>query len=55
MNAPTEKFPATIAGYKTFELGSFTFARDEYFVTITWPVQGGRRLRSKQSGTGRLS
>jgi hypothetical protein len=43
MNAPTEKFPATIAGYKTFELGSFTFARDEYFVTITWPVQGGRR------------
>ena len=33
MNAPAEKFPATIAGYKTFELGAFTFARDEYFVT----------------------
>ena len=43
MNAPVEKFPATVAGYKTFELGAFTFARDEYFATITWPVQGGRR------------
>jgi len=43
MNAVTEKMPTTIAGYKTFELGAFTFARDEYFVTITWPVQGGRR------------
>ncbi|MCM0043552.1 MAG: hydroxyquinol 1,2-dioxygenase [Burkholderiaceae bacterium] len=43
MNAPAEKFPAMIAGYKTFELGAFTFARDEYFVTITWPVKDGRR------------
>jgi len=43
MNAVTDKMPAMIAGYKTFELGAFTFARDEYFVTITWPVQGGRR------------
>ncbi len=43
MNAIADKLPTTIAGYKTFELGAFTFARDEYFVTITWPVQGGRR------------
>ena len=43
MNAVSEKMPTTIAGYKTFELGAFTFARDEYFVTITWPVQSGRR------------
>jgi hypothetical protein len=38
MNAPAEfKLPATIAGYKTFTLGEFTLARDEYFVTLTWP------------------
>jgi Hydroquinone 1,2-dioxygenase large subunit N-terminal len=25
------------AGYQSFSLGAFTFARDEYFVHITWP------------------
>lgn len=42
MNAVTEKISATVAGYKTFTLGAFTFSRDEYFVTITWPVKDGR-------------
>lgn len=26
------------AGYKTFQIGGFTFSRDEYFVTIEWPT-----------------
>jgi hypothetical protein len=26
------------AGYQTFTAGAFTFARDEYFATITWPT-----------------
>lgn len=43
MNAVVEKIPAVVAGYKTFNLGEFTFSRDEYFVTITWPVKGGRQ------------
>ena len=44
MNAPAEfKLPATIAGYKTFTLGEFTLARDEYFVTLTWPAKGQRQ------------
>ena len=43
MNAPAEiKLPEKIAGYKTFTLGQFTFSRDEYFVTITWPAKGQR-------------
>ena len=25
-------------GYKTFTIGGFTFERDEYFATITWPT-----------------
>jgi len=44
MNAPAEfKLPETIAGYKTFTLGEFTLARDEYFVTLTWPAKGRRQ------------
>ena len=43
MNAVAEKIPATVAGYKTFSLGEFTFVRDEYFVTISWPVKTGRQ------------
>jgi hypothetical protein len=44
MNAPAElKLPETIAGYKTFTLGGFSFQRDEYFVTITWPAKGQRQ------------
>ena len=32
--------PATTqaAGYQTFTAGGFTFSRDEYFATITWPT-----------------
>jgi hypothetical protein len=26
------------AGYQTFTAGAFTFSRDEYFATITWPT-----------------
>lgn len=41
MNSISEsKNLAKIAGYKTFELGSFSFSRDEYFVTIKWPAKG---------------
>jgi hypothetical protein len=35
-----------IAGYRRFGIGGFEFARDEYFVTVTWPAQG-RRLSHK--------
>ncbi|SCA56032.1 conserved hypothetical protein [Candidatus Terasakiella magnetica] len=28
-------------GYRSFELGSFKFERDEYFVYITWPTKNG--------------
>jgi hypothetical protein len=42
MNAVVEsKAVATVAGYKTFQLGAFTFSRNEYFVTIGWPAKGG--------------
>jgi Hydroquinone 1,2-dioxygenase large subunit N-terminal len=37
------KAQATVAGYGTYTLGGFTFSRDEYFATITWPVQGRRQ------------
>jgi Hydroquinone 1,2-dioxygenase large subunit N-terminal len=44
MNAPAEfKLPEKIAGYRTFTLGDFTFQRDEYFVTVTWPAKGQRQ------------
>jgi hypothetical protein len=44
MNAPAElELPEQIAGYRTFTLGEFTFQRDEYFVTITWPAKGQRQ------------
>ena len=44
MNAPAElKLPEQIAGYRTFTLGEFTFQRDEYFVTVTWPAKGQRQ------------
>ena len=26
------------AGYRIFSIGGFTFGRDEYFATITWPT-----------------
>jgi hypothetical protein len=28
-------------GYRSFELGSFKFTRDEYFVYISWPTKNG--------------
>ena len=28
-------------GYRSFELGSFKFSRDEYFVYIEWPSANG--------------
>ena len=31
------------AGYRTFQLGAFTFERDEYFAIITWPANGVRQ------------
>lgn len=33
----TETAP-NASGYKDFNIGSFTFARDEYFATLTWPT-----------------
>ena len=33
----TETAP-NASGYKTFSVGGFTFSRDEYFATITWPT-----------------
>src|SRR4051812_40260922 len=35
--------PETIAGYRTFTLGAFALARDEHFVTISWPARGHRQ------------
>lgn len=32
--------PSNETGYRTFQLGSFTISRDEYFVHITWPAKG---------------
>ena len=33
----TETAP-NASGYKDFTVGGFTFSRDEYFVTVTWPT-----------------
>src|SRR3569623_1644415 len=30
--------PDNVNGYQSFEAGSFTFKRDEYFARITWPT-----------------
>src|SRR5665213_3833340 len=27
-------------GYRNFQLGSFQFSRDEYFVHVSWPAKG---------------
>ena len=34
----TETAAQNAAGYTTFSVGGFTFSRDEYFATITWPT-----------------
>ena len=31
--------PHPTTGYQSFELGRFSFSRDEYFVTISWPAR----------------
>ena len=31
--------PSNVTGYRSFELGSFKFRRDEYFVNITWKTK----------------
>ncbi len=31
--------PHPTTGYKSFQLGRFSFSRDEYFVTLSWPVR----------------
>ncbi|MBF5005764.1 hydroxyquinol 1,2-dioxygenase [Diaphorobacter caeni] len=36
--------PSQDLGYCTFQLGSFGFRRDEYFVHITWTTRDGRPL-----------
>ena len=35
--------PSNENGYRTFRLGKFELARDEYFVTIRWPAKGQTR------------
>jgi hypothetical protein len=50
MNAATESAkvlasqPHPEFGYRSFQLGSFTFARDEYFAHIRWTTRDGRPL-----------
>ena len=41
--AMTETAPNE-CGYKTFSIGGFTFSRDEYFATVTWPT-GNHQIR----------
>ncbi|MBV9947353.1 MAG: hypothetical protein JOZ69_10930 [Myxococcales bacterium] len=41
--------PGINAGYRTFALGHFTFARDEDFVTVSWPAKGGRRSHTSSA------
>jgi hypothetical protein len=36
--------PHPVLGYREFQLGSFTFARDEYFAHIRWSTRDGRPL-----------
>ncbi|HEX6657918.1 MAG TPA: hypothetical protein VF065_07540, partial [Ilumatobacter sp.] len=38
MTITTETAAQSAAGYETFSIGGFTFSRDEYFATITWPT-----------------
>jgi len=34
----TASAPSSVNGYREFELGSFKFSRDEYFVQLRWPA-----------------
>jgi hypothetical protein len=44
MNSETIEVKASAAsnqtGYRSFQLGSFNFSRDEYFVRVAWPAKG---------------
>ena len=49
MNAPAETLQAkssapNMHGYKSFSLGQFEFARDEYFVHIKWTGRNGKAM-----------
>lgn len=50
MNAPAElhkviaSMPHAVLGYRDFDLGSFHFRRDEYFVHIEWTTRDGRPM-----------
>ena len=50
MNAPADlakiiaSQPHAVLGYKTFQLGSFSFRRDEYFAHVEWKTRDGRPL-----------
>ena len=35
--------PSNRNGYRSFRLGKFELARDEYFVTVHWHAKGARR------------
>ena len=39
MSSVQASAPHPHTGYKSFELGGFSFSRDEYFVTISWPAR----------------
>ena len=41
--------PSPRTGYCSFQIGSFTFTRDEYFVTIEWPAGNGQHVSHKIS------
>ena len=36
--------PHPTLGYKSFQLGGFSFRRDEYFVHIGWTTRDGRPM-----------
>ena len=41
--------PSNRNGYRSFRLGKFELARDEYFVTVHWPAKGARRSHQMMS------
>ena len=38
--------PSNVTGYRDFELGSFKFSRDEYFVYVRWPAPGNGQMNT---------
>lgn len=41
--------PDADTGYRSFEISSFTFSRDEYFATIGWTAPNGQAMSHKMS------